>query len=132
LFVSIFHQDSKSYTTLERSRKNVSLASKISSPSVLSYDTNTSKVSEKYNPHDFYPRNLNHLFSSKSNLEGYRNIAKKELEENQNHVGEKLHQEPDLPVTFMKIFKGVTRTKSTVNDERRQVLPSKFIWGLES
>jgi hypothetical protein len=28
----------------------------------------------------------------------------------------------------MKMFKEITRTMSAVNDERRQVLPSKVIW----
>jgi hypothetical protein len=65
-----------------RSKKNVSCVSKISSPSVLSYDTNTSKVSEKDNPHDFYPKNFNHTFLPKPDFEGYRNNAKKEFEEN--------------------------------------------------
>jgi DNA primase len=40
-------------TISTRSKKNVSCASKMSSPSVLSHDTKTSKVSEKDNPHDF-------------------------------------------------------------------------------
>jgi hypothetical protein len=42
-----------------RSKKSVSCASNISSPSVLSHDTKTSKVSEKAIPHDFYPKNFN-------------------------------------------------------------------------
>jgi hypothetical protein len=41
-------------TISTRSKKSVSFASKISSPSVLSHDTKTSKISEKANPHDFY------------------------------------------------------------------------------
>jgi hypothetical protein len=48
-----------------RSKKAVSCASKISSPSVLSHDTKKSKVSEKDNPHDFYPKNFNHAFIPK-------------------------------------------------------------------
>jgi hypothetical protein len=66
-----------------RSKKSASYASKISSPSVLSHDTNTSKVSEKDNPHDFYPENFtNHAFLPKPDFEGYRNNDKKKFEEN--------------------------------------------------
>jgi hypothetical protein len=46
-----------------RLKKNVSCASKISLPSVLSHDTKTSKVSEKDNPHDFNAKNFNHEFT---------------------------------------------------------------------
>jgi hypothetical protein len=81
-----------------RPRKSVSCASKISSPSVLSQDSKASKVSEKANPHDFYPGNFNHAFLPKPDFEGYRNNDKKEFQENQNYVGdEEFHQEPDHP-----------------------------------
>jgi hypothetical protein len=57
------------------------------------------------------------------------NNAKKEFEENQKYIGdEEFYQEPDHPSTFMKMVKERTRTMSAVNDERRQVLPSKVIW----
>jgi hypothetical protein len=116
-------------TISTRSKKNVSCANKISYPSVLSHDeTKTSKVSEKYNSHDFYSKNVNHSFLPKPDFEGYRNNAKKEAEENQNYVGEEFHREPDYPSTFMKMVKERTRTISPANDERRQVLPSKVIW----
>jgi hypothetical protein len=116
-------------TISTRSRKSVSCASKISSPSVLSHDTKASKVSEKDKPHDFHPKNFYHAFLPKPKFEGYRNKAKKEFEESQNYIGdEEFHQEPDHPSTFMKIVKERTRTMSAVNDERRQVLPSKVIW----
>jgi hypothetical protein len=50
------------------------------------------------------------------------------FEENKNYVGdEELHQEPDHPSTFMKMVKERTQSMSAVNDERRQVLPSKVI-----
>jgi hypothetical protein len=52
------------------------------SPSVLSYDTKASKVSEKDNSHDFYPKNFNHEILPKPDFEGYRNNVKKEFEEN--------------------------------------------------
>jgi hypothetical protein len=112
-------------TIITRSKKNISF----SSPSVLSHDTNASKVSEKANPHDFYPKHFNHAFLLKPDYEGYRNNAKKQFEENQNYVGdEEFHQEPDYPSNFMETVKERTRTMSAVNDERRQVLPSKVIW----
>jgi hypothetical protein len=115
-------------TISTRSKKNVSYASNISSPSILSHDSKVSKVSETDNPHDFYPKNFNHAFLPKPDFEGYRNNAKKEFEENQNYLGEELHQDPDNPSTFMKMVKKRTRTMAAVNDERRQVSPSKFIW----
>jgi hypothetical protein len=59
------------------SKKSVSCASNISSPSFLSHDTKKSKVSEKDNPNDFYPKNFKHAFSPKPDFEGYRNNAKK-------------------------------------------------------
>jgi hypothetical protein len=128
-------EDSMSQDTLigstisTRSKKSVSWASKISSPSVLSHDTKTSKVSEKTKPYDFYPKNFNHAFLPKPDFEGYRNNTKKQFEEHQNYVGdEEFHQEPDHPSTFMKMVKELTRAMSAVNDERRQVLPSKVIW----
>jgi hypothetical protein len=65
----------------------------------------TSKVSEKDNPHDFYPESFNHLFSPKPDFKRYRNNAKKEFKENQNYIGEEYHQEPDHPSTFMKMVK---------------------------
>jgi hypothetical protein len=115
-------------TISTRSKKSVSCASKISSPSVLLHDTKISKVSDKDNPHDFHPKKFNHAFLPKPDFEGYRNNAKKEFEGNQNYVGdEEFHQEPDHPSTFMKTVKERTRTMSAVNDERRQVLPSKVI-----
>jgi hypothetical protein len=115
-------------TISTRSKKNVSCASKISSPSVLSHYTKTSKVSEKYNPHDFYPKNFNHAFLPEPDFKEYRNNAKKEFEENQIYIGEEFHQKPDHPSTFMNMVKERTRTMSAVNDERRHVLPSKVIW----
>jgi hypothetical protein len=72
-----------------RSKKNDSCTT-----SVLSHDSNTSKVSEKDNPHDVYPKNFNHAFLPKPDFEGYRNNTKKEFEENQNYIcDEEFHQE---------------------------------------
>jgi hypothetical protein len=128
-------EDSMSHDSLIRStistifKKSVSCAGNISFPSVLSHGSKASKVSEKDNPHDFYPKNFNHSFLPKPDFEGYRNNARKKFEENKNYVGdEEFHQEPDHPSTFMKMVKERTRKMSAVNDVRRQVLPSKVIW----
>jgi hypothetical protein len=59
---SMSHDSLIGSTISTRSKKNISCASEISSPSVLSHDTKTSKVSEKDNPHDFYLKNFNHKF----------------------------------------------------------------------
>jgi hypothetical protein len=129
---SMSHDSRIGSTLSNRSKKNVSCASKISSPSVLSHDTKVSKVSEKYNPHDFYPKSFNHAFLPKPDFEGYRNNDKREFEENQNYIDdEEFHQEPDNPdhpSNFMKMVKERTWTISAVNDERRQALPSSVIW----
>jgi hypothetical protein len=77
---SMSHESLIESTISTRSKKSVSCASKISSPSVLSHDTKASKVTEKDNPHDFYPKNFNHAFLPKPHFEGYRNNAKKEFE----------------------------------------------------
>jgi hypothetical protein len=101
---SMSHDSMIGSTISTRSKKSVSCASMISSPSVLSHDTKASKVSEKNKPHDFNPKNFNHEFLPKPDSEGYRNNAKKEFEENQNYVGdEEFHQEPDHPSAFMKM-----------------------------
>ena len=64
-------QDSLIGSTIStRSQKNISCASKISSPSVLSQGTKTSKVSEGSNKHNYYPENFNHAFLPKQNSEG--------------------------------------------------------------
>jgi hypothetical protein len=49
--------------------------------------TKTPKVSEKANPHDFYPKNFNHAFLPKPDFERYRKKGKKKFDENQNYVG---------------------------------------------
>jgi hypothetical protein len=119
---SMSHDSLIGSTISTRYKKSGSCASKISSPSVLSNDTKTSKVSEKDNPHDFYPKNLNHAYLPKTDFDGYRNNAKKEVEENKNHIGEigeEFHQEPDHPSTFMKMVKEITKTISAVNYDIR-------------
>jgi hypothetical protein len=107
---SMSHDPLIGSTISTRSKKSVSCDSHISSTSVLSHDTKASKVSEKDNRHDFYPKNFNHTFLPKPDFEGYRNNAKKELQENQNYVSEKFHQEPNHPSSFMKMVKERTRT----------------------
>jgi hypothetical protein len=79
---SMSHDSLIGFIIITRSKKSVSCASKISFPSVLSHDTKASKVSEKDNPHDFYPKNFNHAFIPKSVFEGYRNNVKKKFEGN--------------------------------------------------
>jgi hypothetical protein len=66
-------------TISTRPKKNVFCASHISSTSVLSHEPKGSKVSEKDNPHDFYPKTFNHVFLPKTDFEGYRNNDKKEI-----------------------------------------------------
>jgi hypothetical protein len=106
-----------------RSKKNISCASHISSPSVLSQDTKESKVSEKANPHDFYPKNFNHAFLPKPDFEGYKNNDKKEFEENQNYVGdEEFHQEPDNPSKFTKMVKERTRAIQQVDKSGSRII----------
>jgi hypothetical protein len=53
--------------------KNVPFASKISSSNVLSHDSKAPKVSEKYNSHDFYPKDFNPIFLPKTDFGVYRN-----------------------------------------------------------
>jgi hypothetical protein len=77
---SMSHDSFIESTISTRSKKNVSCAGKISSPSVLSHDSKKSKISERDNPYDLYPKNLIHVFLPKSDFEGYRNTAKKQFE----------------------------------------------------
>jgi hypothetical protein len=85
---SMPHDSLTGSTISTKYKKIVSCSSKISPTSVLSHDTKTSKVSEKYNPHYFYPKNFNHAFLPKPEFEGYRNNDKKEFEETQNCIGD--------------------------------------------
>jgi hypothetical protein len=92
---SMPHESLIGFTISTRSKNSVSCASKISFPSssVSLHDTKASKVSERANLHDFYPKNFDHAFLRKPDFEGYKNNAKKEFEENQNYVGnEEFHQ----------------------------------------
>jgi hypothetical protein len=81
-------EDSMSHDSLigsiisTRSQMNISCDSKLSSPSVLSNDTKTSKVSKNADTLDFYPKHLNHAFTPKPDFEVYRNNTKKEFEAN--------------------------------------------------
>jgi hypothetical protein len=110
------------------SKKHESSVSKVSSPSVLSDDTEITKTSAKSNAHNFYPKHLNHAFMPKPDFEGYRNDVKRSYEEEQYPLGIEEHQLPDHPSTFMKMIKGRSQAISAANDERRQVLPSRVIW----
>jgi hypothetical protein len=116
-------------TNSTRSKKNIKkCASNISLPSILSQDTKTSKVSERSNKHDFYPKNPNHAFLPKPDFEAHRNSAKEKYEEHQDYVAADGYQEPDHLSTFMKMIKGRANALPTAKDERRQVLPLQVIW----
>jgi hypothetical protein len=122
-------QDSLIGSTISTSsKKTVSYASKISSPSVVSEDTKVSTASEKSNARYFYPKNLNHAFVPKPDFDGYRNDVKKAYENDQYLLGVDEHQPPDHPSSFMNMIKGRSRAISAANDERHQVLPSRVIW----
>jgi hypothetical protein len=122
-------QDSLIGSTMSTtSKKHESRVSKVSSPSVLSDDTEISKTSVKSNAHDFYPKPLNHSFMRKPDFEGYRNDIKKSYEDEQYPSGIDEHQMPDHPSTFLKMMKGRSQAISAANDKRRQVLPSRAIW----
>ena len=121
-------QDSLIGSTIStRSKKLESIVSKVSTPSVLSDDTEISKTSAKSNAHDFYPKHLYHAFMPKPDFEGYRNDVKKSYEEEQYPSGIEEHQVPDHPSTFMKMVKERSQAISAANDERHQVLPSRVI-----
>ena len=71
LVEDLLSQDSLMGSTIRtKSRgKDISCASKISSPSRMSHDTKSSKVSKESNISNFYPKNLNHAFMPKPNFE---------------------------------------------------------------
>jgi hypothetical protein len=122
-------QDSLIGSTIStRSKKTVSCASKISSPSDVSEDTKVSKSSNKSKTQDFYPKNLNHAFMPKPDFDGYRNDVKKAYENDPYPLGVDEYQVPDHPSSFMNMIKGRSQAISAANDERRQVLPSRVIW----
>ena len=115
-------------TISTRSKKNASYVSKISSPSILTENTEISKRSAKPNTNDFYPKNFNHTFLPKPDFEGYRNDVKKRYEDDQDLFDVNEHQIPDHPSTFMKMIKGRANAMSSANDERQQVLNPRVIW----
>ena len=90
-------------------QKNISCASRISSPSVLSQDTKISRESEKSNTHDFYPKNFNHAFLPKPDFEEYRSNAKKDHDVYPDYLAADEHPEPDHPSCWMKKRKGDER-----------------------
>jgi hypothetical protein len=122
-------QDSLNGSTISTSsKKTVSCASKIFSPSVVSEDTKVSMASEKSNARYFYPKNPNHAFVPKPDFDGYRNDVKKMYENNPYSLGVPDHQVPDHPSSFMNMIKRRSQAISAANDERRQALPSRVIW----
>ena len=64
----------------------------------------------------------------KPDFEGYRNDIKKTYEDEKYPLDVDEDRMPDHPSTFMKMVKGRSQAISAANDERRQVLPSRFIW----
>jgi hypothetical protein len=90
-------------TIRTRSQKNISHTSQYSYSNILSHGTKTSKVSEKANSYDLYPKNFNHALLSKTDFELHGNNSKMEFEECQDNIGEKLYQKPGHPTTFMKM-----------------------------
>jgi hypothetical protein len=134
-------------TVSTRSKKGGSVVSRMSSPSVKSVNTKTSKasdaskpkettrISEYYSPLDFYPTNLNHAFMPKPDFEGYRQEVKKQYESDQeqyenspNLLDENLNQIPDNPSTFMSRIREKAMGKIAANDETRQVLNPRVTW----
>jgi hypothetical protein len=76
----LMSQDSLIGSTIStRSRKSVSCASNISSPSVLSHDTKASKVSEEANPHDFVLRTSIMHFYPNLSLKGTGTMIRRNL-----------------------------------------------------
>ena len=71
LVEDLLSQDSLIGSTIStKSRgKDISCASKISSPSMMSRDTKSSKVSRESIVANLYPKNLNHAFMPKPNFE---------------------------------------------------------------
>jgi hypothetical protein len=121
-------QDSLIGSTIStRCKKHGSTVTKVSSPSVLSDNTEISKTSTKSNAHDFYPKNWNHVLMPKPDFEGYRNEMKKSYEQEQNPSCIDEHQMPDHLSNFMKMIKGRSQAISAANEERRQVQPSRVI-----
>jgi hypothetical protein len=100
-------------TVSTRSIKAGSVVSRMSSPSIESVNTNTSRASEvskpkessktpeHYPPLYFYPKHLTHAFMPKLDFEGYRQEAKKQYEGRSIFLNEYLHHMPDNPSTFM-------------------------------
>jgi len=130
-------------TVRTRSKRGGSVVSRMSSPSVKSTNTKTSRASESsktkenskipeyYLPLDFYPKILNLDFMPKPDFEGYRQEAKKQYEGDRsspNLLGENLHQIPDNANTFMTRIREGVLAKIAANDQRRQVLNPSVTW----
>jgi hypothetical protein len=110
------------------SKKDTYCVSKISSPSILTVNTEISKRSAKYNAHDFYPKNFNHTFLPNPEFENYRNDVKKRYEYYKNMLDVNEHQMTDHPSTFMKMIKGRVNAMSAENNEISQVLNPRVTW----
>jgi hypothetical protein len=127
-------------TVSTRSRKGGSVVSRMSSPSVKSVDTSTSRASEAnkpkessktsgyYSPSNFYTKHLTHAFIPKPDFEGYRQDVKKQYEGGSNFLSEDLHQMPDNASAFVTRIRQRAANNSPVYDERRQVLNPRITW----
>jgi hypothetical protein len=65
LEVSMTHRSLIESTVSRISKKYTCFFNKMSSPSVLTVNTEISKISAKLNAHDFYSKNFNHAFLPK-------------------------------------------------------------------
>jgi hypothetical protein len=124
------------------SKKSGSVVSMMSSPSVKSVNTKTSKSSETtmpretskmpeyYLPLNFYPKYLNYAFMAKPDFEGYRQEAKKQYEGDEsspNPLSEDLHQMPDNSSTFITRIRERELGKISAHDKIRQVQPKSHL-----
>ena len=110
LVEDLLSQDSFIGSTISTKSREISCASKISSPSMMFHDTKSSKVSKESNISNFYPKNLNHAFMSKPNFEEYRREENQKFEESRKYVVEDDVEEADNPSSFMKMIKARTDT----------------------
>jgi hypothetical protein len=83
------------------SKKDTSCVSKISSPSILTVNTEMSKRSAKSNALDFFPKNFNHPFLSKPEFDRYRNHVKRRYEDDKSMLDVIDHQMPDHTIALL-------------------------------
>jgi hypothetical protein len=110
------------------SKIDESYVSKISSPSILTGNTEMAKRSATSNKHDFYPKNFNYEFLPKPVFKNYRNDVKKIYEDDKNMLDVNQYQMTDHSITFMKMITMRENAMSATNRQRRQVLIPRVIW----